>query len=178
VSGRNIWDTSATASGIKREWYVCIKKYWFATNRSWLSINASLSSAYLPPEPWIIHDSSSCNGNHPWLDNRFGVVGCILACYARGRGLDCHTLTFQYLLLFPTLIPLSEVGTVFHHVVIKTRQLFLPAACLTSTLLETGVGANDCKCNRDQRPNVSKHGGAWNNKFWPPILWLTNENIA
>jgi hypothetical protein len=33
---------------------------------------------------------------------------------------------------------------VFHHVVIKIRQLFLrPAACLTPTLLETGVGAND-----------------------------------
>jgi hypothetical protein len=35
--------------------------------------------------------------------------------------------------------PLS-VQHVFHHVVIKIRQLFLrPAACLTSTLLETGV---------------------------------------
>jgi hypothetical protein len=45
------------------------------------------------------------------------------------------------LLLFPTLIPLNGVGTYFH-VVIKIRQLFLrPAACLTSTLLETGVGA-------------------------------------
>jgi hypothetical protein len=36
------------------------------------------------------------------------------------------------------------VGSVqqdFHHVVIKIRQLFLrPAACLTSTLLEAGVG--------------------------------------
>jgi hypothetical protein len=43
----------------------------------------------------------------------------------------------------------------FYHVVIKIRQLFLRlAACLTSTLLETGVGANDCKCNRDQRLNV------------------------
>jgi hypothetical protein len=43
-------------------------------------------------------------------------------------------------LLPPTLIPLSGVGTTcFYHVVIKIRQLFLrPAACLTSTLLETG----------------------------------------
>jgi hypothetical protein len=39
--------------------------------------------------------------------------------------------------------------------VIKIRQLFLrPAACLTSTLLETGVGANDCKCSRGQHLNV------------------------
>jgi hypothetical protein len=43
---------------------------------------------------------------------------------------------------------------VFNHVVIKIRQLFLRlAACLTSTLLETGVDANDCKCSRDQRLN-------------------------
>jgi hypothetical protein len=41
----------------------------------------------------------------------------------------------------------GSVQHVFHHVVIKIRQLFLrPAACLTSILLETGVGANDCKC--------------------------------
>jgi hypothetical protein len=59
-------------------------------------------------------------------------------------------------LLFPTLIPLSGVGTTsFHHVVIKIRHLFLRmAACLTSTLLETGVDANDCKCSRDQQLNV------------------------
>jgi hypothetical protein len=42
-----------------------------------------------------------------------------------------------------------------HHIVIKIRQLFLqPAASLTSTILETGAGANDCKCNQDQRLNV------------------------
>jgi hypothetical protein len=60
------------------------------------------------------------------------------------------------ILLLPTLIPLSRVGTTcFHHVVIKIRYLFLrPAACMTSTLLETGVGANDCKCSRDQQLNV------------------------
>jgi hypothetical protein len=49
----------------------------------------------------------------------------------------------------------KSVQYVFHHVVIKIRQLFLrPAACLTSTLLETGVSANDCKCSRNQRLNV------------------------
>jgi hypothetical protein len=37
----------------------------------------------------------------------------------------------------------------------KIRQLFLrPAACLTSTLLETGVDANDFKFSRDQQLNV------------------------
>jgi hypothetical protein len=61
----------------------------------------------------------------------------------------------QYLLL-PTLIPLSGVGTTcFHHVVTKIWQLFLrPAACLTSTLLETGTSVNDCKRSQDQRFNV------------------------
>jgi hypothetical protein len=39
--------------------------------------------------------------------------------------------------------------------VIKIWQLFLRlTTCLTSTLLETGVGANDCKiCCQDQRLN-------------------------
>jgi hypothetical protein len=37
----------------------------------------------------------------------------------------------------------------------KDSAFFLrPAACLTSTLLETGVDANDCKYNRDQELNV------------------------
>jgi hypothetical protein len=56
----------------------------------------------------------------------------------------------------PTLIPLSGVGTTcFSSCCDKIRQFFLrPAAYLTSTLLETGVGANDCKCNRDQRLSV------------------------
>jgi hypothetical protein len=59
-------------------------------------------------------------------------------------------------LLLPTLIPLSGVGTIcFYHVLIKIRHLLLrPAACLTSTLLETAVDANDCKCSRDQQLNV------------------------
>jgi hypothetical protein len=51
-------------------------------------------------------------------------------------------------------IPLSGVGTTCFHHVTKIRQLFLrPAACLMSTL-ETGVGANNCKCSRDQQLNV------------------------
>jgi hypothetical protein len=64
----------------------------------------------------------------------------------------CYILTF----LFPILIPLSGVGTTcFHHIVTKIRYLFLrPAACLSSTLLETGMDANDCKCSRDQQLNV------------------------
>jgi hypothetical protein len=61
-----------------------------------------------------------------------------------------------------------------HHVVIKIRRFFLqPAACLMSTLLETGVCANDCKCSRD-----GMHGGARGNKFWSPILRLTFANVA
>jgi hypothetical protein len=58
--------------------------------------------------------------------------------------------------LLPTLIPLSGVGTTrFYRVVIKIRHLFLrPAACLTSTLLESRVDTNDCKCILDQQLNV------------------------
>jgi hypothetical protein len=53
---------------------------------------------------------------------------------------------------FPTL---RSVQHVFHHVVIKIRQLYLrPAACLTLTLLETGVDANNCICSQDQRFNM------------------------
>jgi hypothetical protein len=44
---------------------------------------------------------------------------------------------------------------VIHRVVIKIRQLFLrPATSMTSTLLKSGVGANDCKCSWDQQLNV------------------------
>jgi hypothetical protein len=39
----------------------------------------------------------------------------------------------------------------FNHVTMKIRQLFLrPAACLTSTLLETEVGINHYKCSHDR----------------------------
>jgi hypothetical protein len=45
---------------------------------------------------------------------------------------------------YPYLTKWGSVQRVLHHVVIKIRQLFLrPATCLTSTPLETGVGAND-----------------------------------
>jgi hypothetical protein len=37
----------------------------------------------------------------------------------------------------------------------KIQQLFeRPFACLTSTLLETGVSANNCKCSQDQQFNM------------------------
>jgi hypothetical protein len=50
-----------------------------------------------------------------------------------------------------------SVQHVFHHVVIKIRQLFLqPAACLTSTLLETGVTANAAGTN--SLTCLPKHG--------------------
>jgi hypothetical protein len=64
--------------------------------------------------------------------------------------------TYTSILLLHTLIPLSEVGTTsFSKCVIKNRQLFLrPAACLTSILLETEVGANDGLCSRGQQLNV------------------------
>jgi hypothetical protein len=43
----------------------------------------------------------------------------------------------------------------FFIMLIKIRQLYLrPVTCLTWALLETEVGANDCKCRRDQRLNV------------------------
>jgi CRISPR-associated Cas5-like protein len=97
-----------------------------------------------------------------------------------------HTLLFSWTLKaiedssssypFPTL---SGVGTTCFSLCCDTiRQLFLrPAACLTSTLFETGVDVNDCKCSRDQRLSLLKHGGARDNIFWLPILWLT-EDVA
>jgi hypothetical protein len=68
------------------------------------------------------------------------------------------------------LIPLSGVGTTcFHHVMIKIRQLFLrPAACLTSTLLETGVATNANAAKTNGLICLPKHGGAGDNKFWSP----------
>jgi hypothetical protein len=68
----------------------------------------------------------------------------------------CNEMHVKPDLLLPTLIPLSGVGTTcFYFVVIKILHLFLrPAACLTSTLLETGVHANDSKCSQDQQLNV------------------------
>jgi hypothetical protein len=64
-----------------------------------------------------------------------------------------------------------SIQHVFHHVVIKIRQLFLrPAACLTSTLLETGVCANDCKLRDQQlaltaRPSSSSTINTYYSKF-------------
>jgi hypothetical protein len=82
------------------------------------------------------------------------------------KNIQCHIFLC---LLLPTFIPLSGVVQhVFHHVVIKIQQLFLrPAGCMTSTLLETGAGANDCKYSWDQQLNVPSE--ARDNKFWS--LW-------
>jgi hypothetical protein len=58
----------------------------------------------------------------------------------------------------------------FHHLVIKIRQLFLrPAACLMSTLLESGVGATANASGTNGLTCLPKHGGAQDNKFWLPI---------
>jgi hypothetical protein len=109
-------------------------------------------------------------------------------------------------LLFPTLIPVSGVGTTcFNHkhsvIIFTTGRLPLH---VTSTLLETGVDANDCKCSREacltsnlletgvDATNVTttnaagtnsltclpKHGGARDDKFWSPIQRLTSTNDA
>jgi hypothetical protein len=64
---------------------------------------------------------------------------------------------------------------VFHHVVIKIWQLFLRlVAYLMSTLLETGVGANDCKCN------VFECKGMWalyHSRFIPEYLRCLCNNL-
>jgi hypothetical protein len=67
--------------------------------------------------------------------------------------LDIAQLTSSSSFPFPTL---SWVGTTcFSSYYDKDSAIFLrPAACLTSTLLENGVGANDCKCSRDQLLDV------------------------
>jgi hypothetical protein len=66
----------------------------------------------------------------------------------------------------------GSVRHVFHHVVIKIRQLFYdrpPAWHQLSLKLEWVVttanvaGTNDLTC-------LPKHRGAWDNKFWSPIL--------
>jgi hypothetical protein len=57
-------------------------------------------------------------------------------------------------LLPRTLIPLSVVGTTcFSSCCDKDSAIILATGRLLS-LLETRVGANDCKCNRDQRLNM------------------------
>jgi hypothetical protein len=76
----------------------------------------------------------------------------------------------------------GSVQHIFHHVVIKIRKLFLrQAACLTSTVLENGVGANDRKCNRDQRLNVPSKARRSSRKYifghpsydWPLVTLLS-----
>jgi hypothetical protein len=63
----------------------------------------------------------------------------------------------------------QQVGTTgFNHVVIKILQLFLRPACLMSTILETGPGAN--AAGTYGLTCLLKHGGARDNKFWSLIL--------
>jgi hypothetical protein len=53
---------------------------------------------------------------------------------------------------------------------IKIQQLFLrPPARLKLTLLETEVGANDCKCNWNQRLNVPSEGRTFEKHHHQPI---------
>jgi hypothetical protein len=63
-------------------------------------------------------------------------------------------------MLFKSIIRLSfsypyptkrDRYNMFFIIVIKLRILFLRPACLKSTLLKTGVGANHWKCSRDQQ---------------------------
>jgi hypothetical protein len=79
------------------------------------------------------------------------------------------------LILLPTLIPQSGVGTTwFNHVVIKIRHLFLrPAVCLLSTLLETGADANAAGTN--SLTCLPKHGGARDqlSNDWPRQTMLS-----
>jgi hypothetical protein len=83
-----------------------------------------------------------------------GAIG--LLDYLLSRKTNAIPWLCKLLLSIFFFLPLShKVGTVqhvFHHVVIKIR--FFTTGRLTSTLLETGVGANDCKCNWDQQLNV------------------------
>jgi hypothetical protein len=60
--------------------------------------------------------------------------------------LRCAPLHICFSFLFPTLIPLSGVGTTcFHHVVIKIRHLFFT----------TGRLPSGCKCSQAQQLNVA-----------------------
>jgi hypothetical protein len=77
---------------------------------------------------------------------------------------------FSIKYFFPTLVPLSGVGTT--SCCNKQSAVILTSGRLTSTLLKTGVGADDCKCSWDHlnRTGLSclrKHGRAWDNKFCP-----------
>jgi hypothetical protein len=73
--------------------------------------------------------------------------------------------------LSPTLIPQSGVGTTcFLSCCDKDSSIIFTTGCLPDiNLLETGVGANDCKCSLDHQPCFPNHGGARASKFWSPI---------
>jgi hypothetical protein len=78
-------------------------------------------------------------------------------------------------ILPPKLIPLSGNGTTcFSSCCDKDSAIILrPAACLTGRVLTTAItaGTNSLTC-------LPKHGGARDNKFWSPILWLAIETSA
>jgi hypothetical protein len=79
-----------------------------------------------------------------------------------------HCQLISYAFLFPTLIPVGEVGTTCIPLWCDIiRQLFLRlAACLTSILVHSGVGANDFKCSRTYGLTcLPKHGGARDKKI-------------
>jgi hypothetical protein len=82
-----------------------------------------------------------------------------------------HSHFFSFI---STLVPLSSVGTTwFSSCCDKDLEILLrPAACLTSTLFESVVGASDCKCSWTNsltcRP---KHGGEIINFGHPSDDW-------
>jgi hypothetical protein len=91
-------------------------------------------------------------------------------------------ITFTYILLFPTLNPLSGVGTtcfssccdkdsafVFYDRPPVWRQPSLKLELMLTTANVAGTNSLTCLPN---------HGGVWDNKFWPPIQWLTSTNAA
>jgi hypothetical protein len=92
------------------------------------------------------------------------IIDHIITHHQSGEiGVKCLTL-----LLPPTLIPLSGVGTTcLSSCCDKDSAIILrPAACLTSTFLETGVGANANATGTNGLACLPKHGGARDYKFW------------
>jgi hypothetical protein len=75
----------------------------------------------------------------------------------RGMHRICHTivLNVKHSDVYVARIFTAANVPWLAHVVKKSLQLFLrPNAYLTSTLLGNRVGANDCKCSREQQLNV------------------------
>jgi hypothetical protein len=91
--------------------------------------------------------------------------------------LHCNSLPLSY--PYPTKWDRIEkhvqhekhVVHVFHK---DSAIIFTTAACLTSTLLKTGVGANDSKCSRDQRLNVPSEARRGLSYFKVVTLFIRN----